>query len=445
MVTPPHLSSETTPPPRVSPLHDSKDIRSASPVPGFPGPISLWAWRFYTHRLTQAGRWYFTTAFVFLMFGFTSLDLQAFIPFTYALGIGVVAIVSVLGMRPSARIKAEFAERIGAGETLTATLHVTNHGKRFARDWSVAAYRLPPPIDPGEVNGILLPKLAPGDTTTVAAHFYCRARGRFLLRGWRVQTDYPFGLLRAYTFVKEDRPLLVYPRFSPLSDFDIPIGRRYQPGGVALASRLGDSFEYLGNREYRSGDNVRHIDWRATARLNRPIVREYREEYFHRVAVVLDTQTDTPAPPRGHEDDFERAVSLCASISDWLSRREYVVDLFAAGPNLYHLTAGRSLAFIDQILDILACLETTRQEPFSTLEPEIVAHLAQITAVICVFLDWNDARRALARRLEAEGAAVKILIVRDTACTEDPLREEGHFGALRLVTRAEFQAGFTEL
>ena len=53
----------------------------------------------------------------------------------------------------------------------------------------------------------------------------------------------------------------------------VPSGRRYQPGGIAMASKLGDSFEFIGNREYRDGDNLRDMDWRATARLSRPIVR----------------------------------------------------------------------------------------------------------------------------------------------------------------------------
>ena len=58
-----------------------------------------------------------------------------------------------------------------------------------------------------------------------------------------------------------------------------------------LFRSLGESFEFIGNREYRDGDSIRDIDWRATARLSRAIVREYREEYFMRVAVILDIKT----------------------------------------------------------------------------------------------------------------------------------------------------------
>ena len=321
-------------------------------------------------------------------------------------------------------------------------MQVTNRGRRVGVDWTVLPYRLRPEIDAVEEDGVTLPVLAPGATARATLHLVCRARGEYTLRGWRVQTEFPFGLLRAYDFVRQDSPLLVYPNFTPLTRLDIPVGRRYQPGGVALASVLGDSFEYQGNREYREGDNVRDIDWRATARLDRPIIREYREEYFHRVAVVLDTQLQSP---RQGGEDFERAVSTCAAISDWLSRREYIVDLLAAGPNLYHLTAGRSLAYLDQILDILACLRMTLAEPFSVLEPEIQEHLSQITTVICVFLDWDETRRALALRLEAEGAGVKVVIVRDGPCALDPLQDTVSIGDLSVISRADFEAGVADL
>ena len=431
-------------PPRTSPWHSTKDIREASPVPGFPGPISLWAWRFFTHRLTTAGNWFLGTALLFLLFGSTSLDLQVFVPFTYAAGLGLVVILATLLVRPRVRVRAEHAARAAAGETLTVTLEITNSGRYSGREWAVLPYRLPQAIDAREAEGIVLPALAPRATTRAMLHLFCHRRGLYTLRGWRVQTEFPFGLLRAYVFVKEDSPLLVYPRFTPLDRLEIPTGRRYQPGGVALASNLGDSFEYQGNREYRDGDSVRDIDWRATARLDRPIVREYREEYFHRVAVILDTQASPRTGTAGSEN-FERAVSVCAAIGDWLGRREYIVDLFAAGPNLYHLTAGRSLASLDQILDILACLETTPVEPFSTLEPEILAHLAQITTVICVFLDWDETRRALARRLQAEGAGVKAVIVHEGPCTLDPADDAAGDGTLMVISRADFEAGRGEL
>jgi hypothetical protein len=84
-----------------------------------------------------------------------------------------------------------------------------------------------------------------------------------------------------------------------------------------------------------------------------------------------------------------------------------LVDIFAAGPQLYHLTAGRSLPISIRFLDILAHVESTEHAPFEQLEPEIAAHLGQITTVICVFLDWTTRRRAFVQHLLEQGAAGK--------------------------------------
>ena len=175
-----------------------------------------------------------------------------------------------------------------------------------------------------------------------------------------------------------------------------------------MTSQLGESFEYLGNRDYREGDNPRDIDWRATARATRPIVREWVEEYMLRAAVILDTHIPASLgrkPAQHRREDFKRGVCICAAVSDYMARQDYLVDLFAAGPDLYHLTAGRSLAYLDQILDILACVEESSAEPFDAIEPHIGALLERLSTVICVFLDWNPVRRNFALRLRSGNRA----------------------------------------
>ena len=69
-----------------------------------------------------------------------------------------------------------------------------------------------------------------------------------------------------------------------------------------MASNIGESFEYLGNRDYREGDNPRDMDWRATARAQAPIVREWVEEYMLRVhgPDVYDDWTSHRIPFASH-------------------------------------------------------------------------------------------------------------------------------------------------
>ena len=168
--------------------------------------------------------------------------------------------------------------------------------------------------------------------------------------------------------------VLAYPRYHTLDALPLPMGRRYQPGGIPLASVVGDSLEFVGTREYREGDPLRKIDWRSWARLGRPVVREYQEEYFSRIALVLDTFLGKRPRPR-ERARFEAAISTLASVAEHFSRSEEVVDILAAGPDLYEVSTGRSLGYLDNVLDVLACLEPSPAPPFESIGPPLFERL----------------------------------------------------------------------
>lgn len=393
----------------------TKDIRYH---PIFQGLLFPWVWRVYMQRFTRAGHYFLVATLVFMAFGSFTLDQQWYVPFTYAFGLWLVALGGMFGQRPRVRLKAAQTGRVRAGETLTVEITIETFGRRGI-GWAVLPDRLPPSVDAVPPEGVNLPVLKPGETAQVRLGLFCHTRGAYTLRGYRVETAFPLGLMVAQQVFSERRSLLVYPKFTPLARLDAPGGRRYQPGEAALASNLGDSLEYIGNRDYREGDPIRSIDWRATARLNRPVVREYREEYLLRVAVLLDTHAPAtpglPPPPA-----FERAVSMTAAVSDYMARSDYLVDLFAAGPDLHPLTTGHGTAFLDDILDLLACVDAQNTEEFETLEQALMQYLSQITIIVCVLLDWDEVRQGFVERLQAQGAGVKVVIVRDTPCTLPP-------------------------
>jgi uncharacterized protein (DUF58 family) len=414
------------------------------------GGVSRWLWRFYTQRLTPAGRWFVLATAIFVAYGGASLYLQGYVLAGYTGALWVFAFAGMWVYRPRVELVAHLSGRACAGESIPVDIEVQQLGRMRGADLIVLPHRLPAAVDSVPEDGVALPDLPRGQRTRVQIKLRCNHRGAYVLRGFRVETGFPFGLLRAKQTFAEQRSLLVYPKFTALGSLELPIGRRYQPGGIALVSNVGESFEYLGNREYRDGDNVRDIDWRATARVSgqRPIVREWVEEYMLRVAVILDTHVPAKLKRnalQARRDAFERAVSVTAAVTDYMARQDYLVDLFAAGPNLYHLTAGRSLAYLDQILDILACVDENPDEPFDTIEPQIAELLARISTVICVMLDWDEPRRAFAHRLQEQGAAVKVIVLRDAPCTLDPAVDAGVFGTIPVISRSEYERGIDAL
>ncbi len=243
-------------------------------------------------------------------------------------------------------------------------------------------------------------------------------RGRYLLRGATARRIDPIGLASVRGVSLPDQTLLVYPRYWSMDDFTVPAGRRYQPGGIPLSSSTGDAIEFVGTREYRAGDPLRNIHWRSWARRGEPVVKEYQEEYFCRIALILDTFV--PARPRPEQVlGFEAAISVLASIADFYSRSEHIVDILAAGPEIYEVSAGRSLAYLENVLDVLACLEPCHEFPFDKISPALFERLQTITSVVVVLQDWDQPREDFLRRVKALGTAVRALVVRQAAPTKD--------------------------
>lgn len=217
-----------------------------------------------------------------------------------------------------------------------------------------------------------------------------------------------FGLFHGVREARAPGRLVVLPRRYPVPRLDLPgRHRRYQPGGVAMASSVGESGEFISLRDYRPGDPPRHIHWRSWARAGRPIVKEFQNEFFVRHALVLDTFAGDD-----DEDVFEEAVSVAASFACTLPDRDALLDLLFIGPQAFCFTAGRGLAHAEQMLGILAAVGRCGDRPFDTLGRLVLAHAAGISGAICVMTRWDAPRRALVEALAAQGVPAHVYIVR---------------------------------
>jgi uncharacterized protein (DUF58 family) len=230
----------------------------------------------------------------------------------------------------------------------------------------------------------------------------------------------------------------------PLHRLDIPVGRRYQPGGIALTSNLGDSTEFLATREFREGDSIRMLHWRSWARTGKPVVKEFQEEFFCRIALLMDTFVP-PKQLKRYREVFEAAVSLAAAVADNLAREEYVIDVFAAGPEIYHFQAGRSLAYLENVMDILACIEPCPEPPFEKIEPVLLECLENITTTVVVMLDWDERRERMLHVIRDRGSGVKAILVRDEPPSRDLAGLEALVGSYVWIGSEQVRSGVTEL
>ena len=248
-------------------------------------------------------------------------------------------------------------------------------------------------------------------------------RGSLRFTGVTLARPDPLGLFRALSGVSLPQTMLILPKRYPLPPIALPGVTKYQEGGVAFASNVGQSEEFVALRDYRRGDPLRHVHWRSWAKAGKPIVKEFEDEFFVRHALVLDTFIDDP-----RSELFEEAVSVAASFACTVLTQESLLDLLFIGPQAYRFTAGRGLAHTNQMLEILASVRACGDRPFRTLETLVLDHAAAVSGCICVLLAWDEARQNLVKKLNALNVPVRVLVItepgRSPALDPGPMRNE---------------------
>jgi uncharacterized protein (DUF58 family) len=199
-------------------------------------------------------------------------------------------------------VTARFPDHIFAGEPAPAIISVQNV-KRLLPSVSVlveARSRLGSPAPPRRLRG-LVPRRNRFEKRTLGYFMYvprrARAeqmveqtfarRGHVLVTGFELSTGFPFGFFRLRRRLRaRDVEIVVYPKPRPASDelHLLPIN-----AGRMASARRGAGQDLHSLRDYQPHDDVRHIDWKATARASRLTVREFAAEDERRVHVVLDT------------------------------------------------------------------------------------------------------------------------------------------------------------
>lgn len=253
-----------------------------------------------------------------------------------------------------------------------------------------------------------LPEVAPGGTADVQLQVMPLRRGPLRFKGISVARRDPLGLVRGLIRMTLPQTVLVLPKRYRVNPLALPSARHYQPGGVPLASSVGESEEFVSLRDYRPGDAFRRIHWRSWARVGRPIVKEYQDEFFVRHALVLDTFLGS-----AHPEAFEEAVSVAASFACSMETQESLLDLIFVGSQAFHLTSGRGLGQSEQVLQILASVRPSSEQRLNILRELVLRHADVLSACICVFVAWDEARRELVRRLQERGLPVLTLFISD--------------------------------
>ncbi len=134
-----------------------------------------------------------------------------------------------------------------------------------------------------------------GEVENKVEHIF-ENRGKFIIKDFELSTRFPFGFFRHRRRLSAQKvEIIIFPK---LIDFDEDTLDLPLEVGKLVTNKKGLGQDLLALRDYQPMDDLRRVDWKATARVQRLIVREFSAEDDKRITVYFDTRFENEEPKK---------------------------------------------------------------------------------------------------------------------------------------------------
>jgi uncharacterized protein (DUF58 family) len=320
-------------------------------------------------RMTREGRAFFAVSIGVGLAAINTGNNLLFLVFGFMMSLIVLSgVMSEIVLR-SLKFERSLPERAFAGQPCLIELKVHN-GKRRMPSYSLELEDLVEG-EPAERRCYFL-KVAPARHEVSSYRRTPARRGRLRMRGLRVATRYPFGIIEKWRLFEAPAELIVFPA---LVQTEPPPLERSALLADAPANQRGRGTEISGLRAYEMGEDARAIHWRRSAALGRLVMQERQRDASNHLSIVLDNARPADAGA-SWETGFEIAVSRAAALAVMALNRGGGVEVLCRGGRSPLVAAGASP---DPVLRFLALLEPVEAEQAQPLSPP--AHQANVLDV----------------------------------------------------------------
>ena len=268
-------------------------------------------------------------------------------------------------------------DRVAEGEEVEARLAVASENGIARLD---LALLLPAGIELVEGKNPTALRLGPGEHRELALRLRCTRWGGHQLGEVVVRMRDRLGLRTWEARYREPAPLRVYPRVEELRSLLPPLETQVYVGNQVSVAK-GEGIEFADLRPFATGDRVRSINWRASARRGLLQVNERHPERNTDVVVFLDTFVELRGEAGG---TIEAAVRAAASLSARYLRRKDRVGLVAFGGLVSWLLPSTGLAQLYRIVDALITTDVVlsyAQQDLDVLPPRSLPPKALLVAL----------------------------------------------------------------
>jgi uncharacterized protein (DUF58 family) len=262
-------------------------------------------------------------------------------------------------------------------------------------------------------------------------------RGDHVFGQVQVLLDSPLRLWQRSRFIGAAQAVKVYPNFAAVAKYALfATDNRLSQIGIKKHRRRGEGLAFHQLREYRAGDALRQIDWKATSRLKRLISREYQDERDQQVVFLIDCGRRMLA-----KDDalshFDHALNAVLLLSYVALRQGDGVGFFAfAGPQRF-LPPRKGASAINAMLNSVYDLQPSTHAPdYALAATDLITRLKKRSLVVLITNlrdeDAEELRPAVA--LLRQQHLVVLASLQETALNQVAAQSVQNFNdALRLA------------
>lgn len=238
----------------------------------------------------------------------------------------------------------------------------------------------------------------------------------------------PWGFWRRDGRAGQGETVKVYPNFAVVAGATLRATDRRLPSlGILRKRKRGEGMEFNQLREYRRGDALRQIDWKATSRMRKLISKEYQEERDQQVLILLDCGRRMRSREAGNGSGqerlshFDHALNAVLLLGYVALRQGDAVGLQTFGGPARMLRPRKAMPTLNAFLNALYDLEpTTHASDFLAAAKDCAARLSKRSLVVVMSNlrdeDSEDLQPALA--LLRKRHLVLFASLRETALDE---------------------------
>jgi uncharacterized protein (DUF58 family) len=194
----------------------------------------------------------------------------------------------------------------------------------------------------------------------------------------------PLGLIaKRYSF-SENKEVPTYPSFIQLKKYDLlAISNHLVPIGLKKIRKIGHSLEFEQIKDYNTGDDIRSLNWKATAKKNALMINQFQTEKSQNVYMIIDKGRVMKMPFNGLSL-LDYSINATLVLSNIILKKDDKAGLFTFSKKIENrVVAEKRKSQMQKILETLYNIKTNFFESdFSRLYVDIKKNITQRSLIL---------------------------------------------------------------